>query len=518
MTEGGFSAVQFTETQLKPILFDLARALLVQQPPNPWTFIAQYAQQRSVLPIHPSVLPTHPSTHPACGAPAHVRGSSGSLTSPSVSRSGSASALMPRVLGSAQRLNTARSGDTEDWVRARVLPTHLTQQRARLCPACYTLRRECHLLKLKFLSLSYEVFQLARLPLWMLDGAIARARKHAIAASRDVIAVAAANLAEFAPDGPVAIPRGADSTSTSSSEDSAASSVIDALPDILKTQDFSWRAKHRISVSAEAISFSRAVNAPLPVYHKTANEVTRIEACLSKCFMFRCIVQADRTKLINCLKPVPVPAGTTVIRQGDSGDGMYFIDDGTLSVDRMSRGSTRHIRVVGPGDSFGEVALLYCADRSASVTAVSDCRLWFLHRDAFNILVRRVAFEKRERFERFLKSVPILQTLGLYSRGQLADACDEEDFVEHSLVYETGDVKADAFYIVVEGTALVETATESRVLGPADHFGEQSLIDDTPRQETVSAYEGPLKVISINRRVWKKIVGEPVRRALEKSL
>eukprot|EP01053_Blabericola_migrator_P004166 Blabericola_migrator_1__4165@NODE_2273_length_3022_cov_183_480541_g1430_i0_p2_GENE_NODE_2273_length_3022_cov_183_480541_g1430_i0NODE_2273_length_3022_cov_183_480541_g1430_i0_p2_ORF_typecomplete_len249_score44_44cNMP_binding/PF00027_29/2_7e24cNMP_binding/PF00027_29/0_1_NODE_2273_length_3022_cov_183_480541_g1430_i0137883 len=211
------------------------------------------------------------------------------------------------------------------------------------------------------------------------------------------------------------------------------------------------------SVSAEATSLTTALQTPLPMYHKTDAEKRRVEACVEKSVLFRCIMSSHRAKLIDCLKPVRVPAGTNVVRQGDSGDGMYFIDEGTLSVDRITKGETKHLRVVGPGDSFGEVALLYYSDRSASVTAVSDCRLWFLQRDAFNVLVRQSAFQKRERFEQFLKKVPLLQTLGLYARGQLIDACDEMDLPEHSILYEMGETKADAFYIIVEGQALVET-------------------------------------------------------------
>lgn len=45
--------------------------------------------------------------------------------------------------------------------------------------------------------------------------------------------------------------------------------------------------------------------------------------------------------------------------------------------------STQAIRVIGVGDRFGELALLYNAPRSASVRTLSPCVLWSIHREAF---------------------------------------------------------------------------------------------------------------------------------------
>jgi hypothetical protein len=84
-------------------------------------------------------------------------------------------------------------------------------------------------------------------------------------------------------------------------------------------------------------------------------------------------------RLASQLEPVTVPAGTEVIRQGDHGDRFYIVEAGRLivSVDGAPA------REIGPGDFFGEIALLRDLPRTASVTAESDAQLQALGRAAF---------------------------------------------------------------------------------------------------------------------------------------
>lgn len=44
-----------------------------------------------------------------------------------------------------------------------------------------------------------------------------------------------------------------------------------------------------------------------------------------------------------------------------------------------------------PGDSFGELALLYNAPRAASIKAMEECILWALDRETFNHIVKDAA-------------------------------------------------------------------------------------------------------------------------------
>jgi CRP-like cAMP-binding protein len=84
-------------------------------------------------------------------------------------------------------------------------------------------------------------------------------------------------------------------------------------------------------------------------------------------------------RLASRLFVVDVLAGVTVIEQGDPGDRLYVIGSGEAEV--LIDG--RHIRVQGPGDVFGEIALVRDVPRTATVRARTDLRLHALERDVF---------------------------------------------------------------------------------------------------------------------------------------
>lgn len=76
---------------------------------------------------------------------------------------------------------------------------------------------------------------------------------------------------------------------------------------------------------------------------------------------------------------VDVPAGEVVVTEGEAGDLFYVVESGALDV--SLRGEA--VRVLGPGQAFGELALLRRSVRTATVTAHADCRLWTLDRESF---------------------------------------------------------------------------------------------------------------------------------------
>jgi CRP/FNR family transcriptional regulator, cyclic AMP receptor protein len=63
--------------------------------------------------------------------------------------------------------------------------------------------------------------------------------------------------------------------------------------------------------------------------------------------------------------------GKVIIAEGGAANAFYAIEDGTVKVERDGE----HIADLGPGDVFGEQALLEKSERSATVTATSSVRM-----------------------------------------------------------------------------------------------------------------------------------------------
>jgi MFS family permease len=84
-------------------------------------------------------------------------------------------------------------------------------------------------------------------------------------------------------------------------------------------------------------------------------------------------------RLADGLEEVRAAAGQEVVRQGEPGDLFYLVKDGTLDV----YVDGRKVQTLGPGESFGEIALLRDVPRTATVRAQSDAELYALERRDF---------------------------------------------------------------------------------------------------------------------------------------
>ena len=93
-------------------------------------------------------------------------------------------------------------------------------------------------------------------------------------------------------------------------------------------------------------------------------------------------------KVIPALEQQRFAGGATIIKQGEEGDAFYIIRSGNVEVALEGKdGSSIPIVQLGPGEGFGEMALLKDEPRYASVTATTDLETWRLPKAAFQGLL-----------------------------------------------------------------------------------------------------------------------------------
>ena len=107
------------------------------------------------------------------------------------------------------------------------------------------------------------------------------------------------------------------------------------------------------------------------------------------------MLMAERFEEVEC------SAETTLFEEGDRGDSFYVIATGEMSVLKGNGISQRELARVGPGDAFGEMALISNDPRTATLKAETDTKLLRLGKDGFTILM-----DQDERFaQRILRMI-----------------------------------------------------------------------------------------------------------------
>jgi len=107
---------------------------------------------------------------------------------------------------------------------------------------------------------------------------------------------------------------------------------------------------------------------------------------LSQVQLFAACSKRDLSRIAALAEEIEVPAGRVLMRQGDPGREAFVIADGRAKATILGKMSA----TLGPGECFGEMALLHSAPRSATVTAESDMRLLVLGSRQFSELIESV--------------------------------------------------------------------------------------------------------------------------------
>src|SRR6266851_4132843 len=115
---------------------------------------------------------------------------------------------------------------------------------------------------------------------------------------------------------------------------------------------------------------------------------TRVIELLRSTELFSELDEVELAKIARLLKEHKVSENELIFSQGDPGDALYIVLHGRVRIATTdSFGRERVLAFYGPGEFFGDMAVLTGAPRSATATASSDSRLLQLRKDDFDVLL-----------------------------------------------------------------------------------------------------------------------------------
>ena len=224
--------------------------------------------------------------------------------------------------------------------------------------------------------------------------------------------------------------------------------------------------------------------------------------------------------------------GDVIFQQGEAGDRMYIVHEGTLAVIRERDGAGTVVARLGRGDVVGEMALVDEEPRSATVKAMEKCvlvpvtREFLLRhgkRDTRFILTLIESLSSRlEKVDEMLgwrfaesglqeagpvsldeeepRSAPFLRSLSTVVNTARAVKLDRG-----AVIFRKGD-PGDTMYIIIDGQVQIyQEEGESRFtqaqLGRGNFFGEMAIVSSQPRSANAVA-AAPSVLLPVDKDVF----------------
>jgi len=108
---------------------------------------------------------------------------------------------------------------------------------------------------------------------------------------------------------------------------------------------------------------------------------------LQNCNVFHDLEEDDLQTLMPMFTQREIPAGKTVFIENMAGESLYIVERGEVVVSKMlAEGDEQVLARIGPGEAFGELAILDEAPRMATARVSADVRVWRLARADFDLL------------------------------------------------------------------------------------------------------------------------------------
>eukprot|EP00755_Sulcionema_specki_P027226 Sspe_Gene.16593::Locus_5857_Transcript_1_1_Confidence_1.000_Length_3468::g.16593::m.16593/K04739/PRKAR; cAMP-dependent protein kinase regulator len=238
--------------------------------------------------------------------------------------------------------------------------------------------------------------------------------------------------------------------------------------------------KKRVAVSAEVVDPTSDF---VPkVFPKSAEENQMLQDILGRNILFRAL-QGDRKGMdivVNAMEKATFHVGDEIMREDEvGGERWYVVAEGEVEI--IKKGSV--VACFGPGDSFGEMELMYSCRTAATVRAKTELVCYSIDRETYQHIILKASMAKREHCKAALENVQFLKHMTQWEQDNLADALEPCSYREGETIITMGE-EPEAMHIIVEGKAVVvgreddgETLKEVCVLSHGDMLGDLEFLN-----------------------------------------
>ncbi len=289
----------------------------------------------------------------------------------------------------------------------------------------------------------------------------------------------------------------------------ASAATITRPPLPPRTQKTENKGVHHLrNVFAKPLDQNDVSSFQAPRFDKSETDLDFLRQAMRKNFVFTNLSDRQLKTMLDAFEKVDYDSNIVIMKQGDEGEFFFVIRNGNLhyEIDGVVSNS------LSPGQSFGELALMYDCPRAASVVSDSKCILFRVDQKTFRYIMQTQREHAEHDKRVLLEGVAFLKDMDGTDLGRLAEAMIPRRFAVGEFLAKKGD-PADTFYIIQEGKVHVTDIEEGQTkyqdydLVPGEYFGETSLLKDEPRPGN---YRGKTKgiALAIDKMRFHELLGD----------
>jgi CRP-like cAMP-binding protein len=240
---------------------------------------------------------------------------------------------------------------------------------------------------------------------------------------------------------------------------------------------------------------------------------------VQKDFVMSNLSDKEVDMLVHAMEKIIVTPGENVITQGDVGDYLYVLNEGSIRFIKDGK----EVGIAGPGEVFGELALLYDCRRAATVVADGECLLFRVCRSTFRTIQANFILYNDDEARRLLKQSKAFQDLPDDIIREMASYLFKKEFKKGEILSRKGE-DFGKVYFIREGRALASGITVNNTdyadieLKPGECFGERAILMGGGALANVECLTDGLLYVLTKERFLHCLEGIDLHEILEKKI